>query len=104
MNHQPTTIPRRLINDAIRELFEHQALLLSTWANDAKLPDRQCWVLVRLLDSSRRRMNRRLSDTLPNDGRAKRRGSTHPAFQAFLAQVSGQKRPDTFGNHPVSNE
>ena len=95
MNHQSVSARPGRMEGVVRELFEHQALLLAGWADRAHLSDRARWDLVRLMDATRRRMNRRLNDALPNERHSKRRGTTHPAFRAFLAKVSERNQRDT---------
>ena len=99
MNAQALTIKHRHFETLIRELFEHQVLLLSQWAEGISLPECQYWNLVRVLDSSRRRISRRLREESPEKMHGDYRGVHHPAFQTFLTQLrnqpESQNRADT---------
>ncbi len=92
MKTRALTMKHQHIEALVRELFEHQVLLLSQWALAINLSDRQQWYLVRLLDSSRCRISRRLREELPQQKHADRRGVQHPAFRTFLTQLRNQPR------------
>jgi hypothetical protein len=98
-NHHQVSPP--LLESLIRDLFEHQVILLSSWAQRTHLSDRQRWELARLLDSSWRRVNRRAQMWLPYQDRRAAHRTVHPAFRILASKLAEKNRPDSWGCDPV---